>query len=96
MTAKSPTTTAYRTANFKATFSEQVKGVSSSTMRIFRSGRSTPLVAAVSYSATTRTATLNPSANLRVGYYYVIKLSSGITDLNGNKLVATSWKVKAK
>ncbi len=94
--SKSPTSTAYRTTNFVAKFSEPVRGVSGSTFRIYRSGSTTPLAAGVTLSPDRRTATLNPSANLRVGLYYTIRLTSGITDLNGNRLATTSWKVKAR
>jgi hypothetical protein len=95
VTSKSPTTKASRTSNFSAKFSEPVKGVSTSTMRIYNSGSSTPRSAKVTLSSDKRTATLNPSTDLRPGSYYVIKLSSGITDLKGNALSSYSWKVKA-
>jgi len=94
--SKAPTTTALRTANFTAKFSEKVKGVNSSTMKLYLAGRSTPLLATVTLSTDGRTATLNPSANLVAGKFYTVKLSSGIKDLAGNPLVATSWRVQAK
>lgn len=94
--SKSPTLTAYRTANFVAKFSEPVKSVTSSTFRIYRAGSTTPLLAKVTVSADRKTAVLNPNSNLVVGRYYTIKLTSGITDLAGNRLAATAWKVRAK
>ena len=45
VTRKSPVTSTTRTANFTATFSEPVTGLTSSTMRLYVAGRSTPLPA---------------------------------------------------
>src|SRR4029077_7186936 len=53
-------------SNVTATFSENVTGISDTTVTL-RSGTSTagtPVDAVVSYNATTRVATLNPNANL--------------------------------
>jgi len=94
--SKSPTSTALRTANFVAKFSEKVVGVGTNTMRLYVAGRTTPLAATVTLSADRLTATLNPSANLVAGKFYTLKLSSGIRDLAGNALAATSWRVQAK
>jgi large repetitive protein len=94
--AKSPNTYAGVTANFKAQFSEPVKGVNSTTVKLYVSGRTSPLSATVTLSADKRWATLNPTSNLVRGKYYTVKLISGITDLLGNTLVATSWKVRAR
>ena len=96
VTSKSPRTTAYRTANFTAGFSERVTGVTTSTMKIFRKGYSTPLRTTVTLSSDGRKATLNPSSNLVVGKYYTVRLYSTIKDPAGNSLVATSWQVRAK
>jgi len=93
--SKAPLTTATRTANFVAKFNEKVTGVTASTMKLYVAGRTTKLAATVTLSSDGRTATLNPSANLVVGKYYTVKLTSDIKDLAGNRLVATSWKVKA-
>jgi hypothetical protein len=96
VTAKTPLTSASRTTNFTAKFSEKVTGVNATTMTIYVAGRTTKLTAAVTLSSDGRTATLNPSANLVSGKYYTVKLSTAIKDLAGNALVATSWKVKAQ
>ena len=96
VTTKSPRTSAYRTANFTAGFSEPVIGASSSTVRLYRKGYATPRTATVTLSADGRKATLNPASNLVVGKYYTVKVSSTIKDLAGNSLVATSWQVIAK
>lgn len=93
---KSPLTTARRTANFTVTFSEPVTGVTGTTMRLYPSNQSSALLAKVTWSSTRRTATLNPTKNLKKGKSYTVKLLKGIKDLVGNTLAPTSWKVKAK
>jgi hypothetical protein len=96
VTAKTPVTSAASTSNFVATFSEPVTGVSGRTMQLFRKGTTTPLAGTVTLSSTKRVATLNPTTNLRAGRVYVLKLRSGIADLAGNTLVATSWQATAQ
>ncbi len=96
VTSKTPTTRAYRTANFTARFSERVTGVSARSMRIYRTGYATALRAKVTLSGDGRRATLNPSRNLKVGKYYTVKLSSTIKDRAGNSLAATPWRVRAR
>ena len=93
---KSPVRTAYRTASFVAKFSEPVRNVSRTTMKLYVQGREDPVRARVTLSSDAKTATLNPSSNMRVGAVYTLRLSSGITDRRGNRLQATSWKAKAK
>lgn len=95
VTSKSPTTNAYRTANFVAKFSEPVKNVTTSTFQLIRVSTGKVVTATVTLSADKRTATLNPGSNLVVGAYYTARLTSGVTDLAGNKLAVVSWKVKA-
>lgn len=94
--ATAPTGTVSRTTNFTAKFSERVKLVSSTTMKLFVAGRTSPLPAVVKLSADGRTATLNPNANLIARKTYTIKLYSGIKDVAGNPLKMTSWKVTAR
>ncbi|MBT2549121.1 Ig-like domain-containing protein [Arthrobacter sp. ISL-65] len=45
----------------------------------------------MSYNATTRTATLNPTVTLAGRTKYTAVLSAGIRDAAGNPLVGTSW-----
>ncbi|TFD47952.1 heme peroxidase [Cryobacterium sp. Hh11] len=77
-----------QTGNLTATFSEPVAGVSGTTF-VLRLG-TTVIAAAVSYNATTRVATLNPSATLLADRSYTATLS-GIRDAAGNTMVASSW-----
>ncbi len=91
-----PTTTAAVTANFVAKFSEKVKGVNGSTMRLRVAGSTTPVPAAVTLSADGKTATLNPTANLVRGKVYTAWLLTGIKDMAGNPLTSLSWSAKAQ
>ena len=70
--------------------------MTSTSFRVYRAGYPTPLSAKVTLSSTGRYATINPSSNLLVGKYYYVKLSAGIKDPGGNRLVPFQWKVKAK
>ncbi|MDJ0377454.1 peroxidase family protein [Cryobacterium sp. PH31-L1] len=91
VTARTPATGARsvsQTGNLTATFSEAVTGVSGTTF-VLRLG-TTVIPAVVSYNATTRVATLNPNATLLADRSYTATLS-GIRDVAGNTMVASSW-----
>jgi hypothetical protein len=96
VTARSPAINATgvsRTANVTSTFSEAVQGVSGTTFTL-RNPAGTVITAVVSYNATTRVATLNPSATLAAGTKYTARLTGGTTairDVAGNPLALTSW-----
>ncbi|MDO7869277.1 Ig-like domain-containing protein [Nocardioides jiangxiensis] len=90
LTPKSPVST----SSFTARFSEPVRGVTTSTFKVRRSGTSTYLRAAVSLSSDGRQAVLNPTDNLRRGATYVVTLTSSITDRAGNRLATTSWSLR--
>jgi methionine-rich copper-binding protein CopC len=82
-----------RTANVTATFSEAVTGVSGTTFTLKTPANAT-VAAAVSYDAATKTATLNPSADLASNTTYTATLTGGptaIRDAVGNPLTSTSW-----
>src|SRR6185436_19326737 len=61
-----------------ATFDEPVLGVSPTTF-VLRQGAAT-VAASVSYDAATRTATLDPAADLAPLTTYTVSLTAGITD----------------
>jgi hypothetical protein len=89
-----PTSSAYRTTNFTATFSEPDTGVSSTTVRLYLG--STRVSAKVAYSTTARRATLNPYGYLKRGKTYTVKVYGSIKDAKGNLVVPKSWKVRIK
>jgi len=75
-----------------AGFSEQVKGVSGSTVTLTNLSTGKQVTATVTLSANGRTATLKPSSKLGSGRQFKVQLTSGISDMAGNKLAALSWK----
>ncbi|NKX54309.1 Ig-like domain-containing protein, partial [Arthrobacter mobilis] len=71
-------------------FSEAVTGVSAATLSLAAPDGAT-VPAAVSYDPVSRTATLDPQANLAVGTRYTVALAAGIRDLQGKELAASQW-----
>jgi hypothetical protein len=97
VTAKSPTTSRVpRDVNFKVTFSEPVRHVSTLTTRLYQSGKADAVSATVTGSNGGRTWTLNPTRPLTSGKRYTLKLSAAITDKAGNAIRATSWTVTSR
>ncbi|MCO4255365.1 S8 family serine peptidase [Pseudarthrobacter cellobiosi] len=96
VTAKSPaalSTAVPVASNVTATFSKAVQGVGAGTFSL-RNAAGTAIPATVSYNATTKTATLDPSANLAVDATYTATLVGGATairDTEGTPLASTSW-----
>jgi len=91
VTARTPASGARsvsQTGNLTATFSEPVTGVSGTTF-VLRRG-TLVIAAVVSYNATTRVATLNPSVTLLADRTYTATLS-GIRDLAGNTMATSTW-----
>jgi subtilisin family serine protease len=80
-------------SNITATFSTAVQGVTGNSF-LLKNAAGTVVPAAVTYSATTRTATLNPAANLANDAKYTVTLTGGtaaIRDTGGTPLATTSW-----
>ncbi|CAA9266761.1 MAG: hypothetical protein AVDCRST_MAG50-3188, partial [uncultured Acidimicrobiales bacterium] len=79
--------------NVTATFSEAITAtsLSGSTFTLTRSGETSPVPASVTYNATTRVATLDPSADLVAGATYTAVVkggAGGVSDVAGNPLAA--------
>jgi hypothetical protein len=87
-------------ANLAATFSEAMAAtsISTTTFTVVRQGTTTVIAGAVTYNATTRVATLNPTADLAPNTTYVATVkggAAGAKDLAGNPLTADkSWTFK--
>ena len=73
----------------KATFSEAVLNVSSSTVRLRDVATNQAVPASVSYDAASRTVRLTPATRLKGHHDYRLELGSGITDGAGNPLAPT-------
>ena len=80
------------TANVTATFSEAMNAATISTATfVLRDPSNAVIAAAVSYNATSRVATLNPTPTLTAGVVYtatVVSGASGVKDVAGNALAA--------
>ena len=77
-----------RTTNVTATFSEDMlaSSINANTFKLFKKGSTTKLGADISYSASTRTATLDPTDSLQRGVTYKAVVTTGAKDLAGNSL----------
>jgi hypothetical protein len=82
-------------ANVEATFSEAMDQSTiitpANTFTLTKQGATTPVGASVSYDATAKKATLNPSANLEAGATYTATVkggTGGAKDLAGNPLTS--------
>ena len=75
-------------ANVTAYFSEAMRAstVTGSTVKLFKAGSTTAVPATVTYDATAKRATLNPSANLQLGVKYRAVVSPAARDAAGNAL----------
>ena len=76
------------TANVKATFSEDMlaSSITGQTLKLFMQGSTSKIAAAVSYSASTDTATLDPTNSLQRGVTYKAVVTTGAKDVGGNPL----------
>jgi len=74
-------------ANIRATFSEDMLEASvMNAFKLYKKGSTTQIAAQVSYDAATRTATLNPTNNLKRGATYKAVVSTVAKDEAGNRL----------
>jgi Ca2+-binding RTX toxin-like protein len=76
--------------NVSAVFNEPVSGVDGSTVSLVAPNGRT-VSAAVTYSRSTSTVTLNPKGSLAPNTRYTVRLTTGIRDAEGNRLPAVSW-----
>jgi hypothetical protein len=93
VTAKAPAVNSLmvsQTANVTATFNEAITGLGTASFTLKNSAGAL-LAAPVSWNATTRVATLNPSATLVADRKHTATLTAGITDIAGNPIAANSW-----
>lgn len=80
-----------RSSPVTASFSESVKGVSGTSFTLKQTASGAAVAATVSYNATTKVATLRPTAPLPAGTRLTVQLTSAIKDIAGNPLTAMSW-----
>lgn len=97
VTAKTPISNAALSGQaFTVTFSEPVRGVSTSTflMKTATSAQAVTGIVTPGAVTETTTATFKPVAVLTPGESYTLSLTAGVTDLNGNALTPFSWTVR--
>ncbi len=75
----------------RVVFSEPVRNVSASTIRLVNVGGGWAVHATVRYDGATRTATLTPNLRMYDNTQYRVEILPGITDLARNRLASTSW-----
>jgi hypothetical protein len=77
-----------RPYNIRATFSENMMAstINMTTFKLLKKGSTTKIAAAVSYSAATNKATLNPTRALQKGATYKAAMTTGAKDRAGNSL----------
>jgi hypothetical protein len=75
-------------SNIKATFSEDMmsSSINTTTFKLFEQGSTTKVGATVSYSASTDTATLDPTNSLKSGVTYKAVVTTGAKDVAANPL----------
>lgn len=84
----------YASSSVSAVFSEQISSatVTGSSFTLKRSQDGATVPAQLSYSSSTMTATLDPSADLNYSTAYDVTITTAVTDLAGNPLVQNkSW-----
>jgi methionine-rich copper-binding protein CopC len=99
VTARTPAvgaTGVSRTANVTVTFSEALTSgsVSSTTVQLTNAATGAVIPATMSWSAASRQVTLNPNATLAANTRFTVRLTGGATgirDVAGNPLAATTW-----
>ena len=84
-----------RNSNVTVTFSEAITGYTTAgSVRIDRASTGADIAVAVTFNATTRVLTINPSASLLANTQYRVIITGGTTgirDLAGNPLPSRSW-----
>ena len=81
-------------ANATATFSEDITGVSATTVQITRVSTGAVITSVAAFNATTNVLTINPSVTLTSNVQYRVTITGGTTsvrDLIGNPFVTRTW-----
>jgi hypothetical protein len=98
VTARTPASAAVnvaRGANVTATFSEAMTAstivAANVSVRLGTTTTGTLIAGVVTYNATTRVMTFNPTPTLAANTQYTVRLTAGMTDASGNPLPATQW-----
>ncbi len=85
-----------RTTSVKVRFSEPVKGVSSTTLRLKNLRTGLWVRTKVTYSAATRTATIDPVRTMFRNQRYAVYVTNGVRDTSGNRLAPARWSFRTR
>ena len=91
VTAFSPSSIGKTTSKVKVTFNEKAAGISATSFQLHVTGRSTRLPAKVTLAASKQVATLTPTARLKKGKVYTVKITSAVHDAAGNHMAVFTW-----
>jgi hypothetical protein len=80
----------------RITYSERLLGVTDKTVRLRDVTTGKVVKAHVWFSKSTLEIGINPAWDLKHSHKYQVEIRSGITDLVGNPLPATSWRFKTR
>ena len=89
-------TSVWRGKSPQITFSENVRNVSTATLRLRNLATGNLVSVKVTYSSTTHTATIDPTNRLKAGTWYRIKVLTGIEDLAGNNTSTRYFMFKTR
>jgi hypothetical protein len=76
----------------RITFSENVRGVSATTLQLYNVAGGWSVNTVVSYLPGSRTAVLDPVLRMYPSTAYRVVVGHGIADAAGNRLVPVSWQ----
>jgi hypothetical protein len=82
--------------SIKIVFSEPVKGVSGSTLRLKNLTTGLWVRAKITYNASKHTATIDPALLMFHGRRYAVVVMNGISDPSGNRLKITTWSFRTR
>lgn len=82
------------TSSISIKFSEDVKGVSSRTVRLKNLATGLWVRATVRYSSRTHRATIDPARSMFHATRYAVYVTDGVHDPSGNRLRATHWSFR--
>lgn len=87
------------TSTLVVKFSERVKGVTTSTVKLKlkgAKGKKAKVKTKVKLASTGTKATVNPKGRLKRGKTYIMSFTSGVTDVAGNALAPVKFELKVK
>jgi subtilisin family serine protease len=95
-TPRANATNVARSTSIRVLFSEPVRNVSATSLRLKNLTTGLWVSTRVTYSPSTRMATIDPNLSMLRGNRYAVYATSRIRDLSGNTLAATNWSFRTQ